>query len=140
MNPGQDKHAGAEVLVTAAVIERSGLILLARRVTSAHGAGGWEFPGGKLEAGEAPEACLAREIKEELGVTITVGALLAAVRHAYPATTICLRAYRAQIVAGEPQAAEHAELAWVPRARLLDYALLPADVPIAQLLAQGEKL
>jgi len=130
----------ADLLVTAAVIERNGLILLARRVTSAHGAGGWEFPGGKLEAGEAPETGLAREIQEELGVAITVGALLAEVRHAYPTTTIRLRAYHARIAAGEPQAAEHAALAWVPRAALLDYDLLPADVPIAQRLAQGEKL
>ncbi len=135
------KHSAvADVLVTAAVIARHGLILLARRVTSAHGAGGWEFPGGKLDAGEAPEAGLAREIQEELGVAITVGALLADVRHAYPARTIRLLAYHARIVAGEPQATEHAELAWVPRGALLDYDLLPADVPIAQLLAQCEKL
>lgn len=122
------------VRVTAAVIERNGLILLARRVTSAHGAGGWEFPGGKLEAGETPETCLAREIQEELGVTITVGALLAEVRHAYPTKTIFLLAYHVRIVANEPQAREHAELAWVPRAKLLDYDLLPADVPIARQL------
>jgi 8-oxo-dGTP diphosphatase len=131
--------ATAAVLVTAAVIERAGLLLLARRTAAAHGQGGWEFPGGKVEPGESPKQGLAREIKEELGVAIVVGKLVTEVRHAYPNKTIRLRAYHARIVAGEPHAAEHAELAWVPRAALLSYALLPADVPIARLLHSRTK-
>ena len=124
--------ASPALLVTAAVIERDGCVLIARRATSADAGAGWEFPGGKVEPGETPAQCLARELREELGVECAIGALVADVTHAYPTRTIRLMALRADIVAGTPAPAEHVEIAWAPLAELMNYPLLPADVPIAR--------
>ena len=70
--------------VTAAVIEKDGKILIARRKRDDSQAGKWEFPGGKLEAGETPEACLKRELREELGIETEVGAFFCSSRFVYP--------------------------------------------------------
>ena len=122
------------LLVTAAVIEHAGCVLIARRASSDHAGAGWEFPGGKVEPGETPQQCLARELHEELGVHCVIGADVADVMHAYPTRTIRLLAFRARITAGAVHPAEHVEIAWVPIAALSTYPLLPADVPIAQAL------
>lgn len=119
------------VSVTAAVIERNGLVLLARRARTDHGPGGWEFPGGKLKPGESPESCLARELHEELGITVRVGPLVSDHIHHYPNKSIRLIAYRAEIISGEPAPLYHQELAWVAPRDLHSYDLLPADLPIA---------
>ncbi len=129
----------AAILVTAAVIERGGLVLIARRAQSDHGAGGWEFPGGKVEAGETPEACLARELREELGITVSVGALVSDHVYQYPARAIRLLAFRAVIIEGEPAAQYHEELAWVAPRALRNYALLPADLPVVAALLREEQ-
>ena len=72
------------IVVTAAVIERDGAFLLTRRLDGTHLAGHWEFPGGKLHEGETLEQCLAREIREELGADVVVGAEILATSHDYP--------------------------------------------------------
>ena len=72
------------IVVTAAVIERDGGFLVTRRQTGVHLEGYWEFPGGKCEPGETYAACLARELREELDVGVTVGEELFATTHAYP--------------------------------------------------------
>ena len=69
------------IRVTAAIIRRPGQILLARRQAGGHLAGHWEFPGGKIEDGEPPEECLARELEEEFGVAAEVGAFIPSGRH-----------------------------------------------------------
>lgn len=124
------------VVVTAAVIERDGAVLLAYRTRSDHGRGGWEFPGGKVEAGESPQTCLARELREELGIEVRVGRLVCDHLHSYSHGTIRLLAYRVQLVGGEPQPHVHAALAWVPLRELPRYEVLPADVAIVEALVR----
>lgn len=117
------------VQVAAAVITREdGAVLIGRRRAGKAHAGLWEFPGGKLEAGETPEACLVRELREEFGVEIAVGPYLAAGRDG----PIELRGYRARLVAGEPRLSDHDAIAWVVPGELPRYPMPPADVPIAE--------
>lgn len=91
----------------------------------------WEFPGGKVNPGESSECSLRREIEEELGCQIAVGAALSPVVHAYPGCSIELRPFRCTIVSGEPQALEHAEITWLEPRTLLEMDLAEADEPIA---------
>ena len=114
------------VEVVAAVIERAGRILIARRHAGSHLGGLWEFPGGKRQAGETPEAALVREIREELDAAVTVGELLDDVEWTYPEKTVRLLFFRCAL-AGEPRAAEGQEIAWVAPADLDRYEFPPAD-------------
>lgn len=125
------------ILVTAGILEREGSVLLARRGTAGHLARKWEFPGGKIEPGETPEACLARELREELGIETRIGERVTVSRYDYGRGPIMLLAYRARIVAGEPQPREHEALAWVPVSLLLTYDLAAADIPIARCLMES---
>lgn len=127
----------ARLLVVAAVIERDGLMLCARRGTGRAQPGLWEFPGGKVEAGESETEALAREIREELGVEIVVGAFVAEVDHEYGDYKLRLRAYRGRISGGEPRPTEHEELRWLPAARLPELRWAAADLPVVAALAAG---
>jgi 8-oxo-dGTP diphosphatase len=117
--------------VVGAALVRDGRVLAARRSAPAELAGGWEFPGGKVEPGETDAAALRRECLEELGVTVTVGALLGT---APISPDLVLRLYAAQLRRGEPTARQdHDELQWLAAAALesvrwldVDLALLPA--------------
>jgi 8-oxo-dGTP diphosphatase len=122
--------------VVAAVIRRAdGRVLLAQRLPGGPHGGLWEFPGGKVEDGETPEAALAREIREELGVTVVVGDPLLTVEHAYPHLVIRLMAYSCRLADGtEPRPLLCQELRWVPPAGLLARPMPAADLPIARLL------
>jgi 8-oxo-dGTP diphosphatase len=113
--------------VVAAVIERDGRILIARRPADRHLGGLWEFPGGKRQPGETPEAALVREVREELDAAVTVGPLLEDVEWAYPGKTVRLRFYRCALE-GEPRAVEGQELAWVAPPDLDRYPFPPADL------------
>ncbi len=123
--------------VTAAIIERDGRYLLARRKPGGLRGGRWEFPGGKLEPGETDEQALTRELHEELGVSCTVGRPEPFVIHDYPDIAVELRPYRVTIT-GEPVAHEHEALAWIHRKELLDVELCDADIPIAQRILSTE--
>ena len=112
--------------VVAAVIEREGRILIARRPAALHLGGLWEFPGGKRQAGETPEAALVREIREELDAAVTVGELLDDVEWTYPEKTVRLLFFRCGLD-DEPRAAEGQEIAWVAPADLDRYEFPPAD-------------
>lgn len=125
-------HDPDPVPVTAAIIIHNGRVLIARRLTSAHGSGGWEFPGGKIEPQETPEECLAREIHEELGVRIAIREPFLDYVFEYPGKTIRLISFRADIIEGIPVPSDHEEITWVSPGQLADYDFLPADLPIVK--------
>jgi len=118
--------------VTAALILRADKILIARRPGQDELAGLWEFPGGKMEAGESPEECLRREIREELALTITVGDFFADTVYEYPGKVVHLMAYWAEWVEGEMKSHVHDSLVWSSAAELSAYTFAPADRPIVE--------
>ena len=120
--------------VTAAILQRDGAILLARRASGQKLAGYWEFPGGKVEAGETLQSCLEREISAELHWVVQAGEVLATSEYVYEHGAIRLVALAAEIVSGTATLTVHDRLEWVPIGRLLEYRLATADIPIAQSL------
>ena len=115
------------VIVAAAVIIRDGRVLLTRRGEGQHLAGMWEFPGGKLEAGESPEEALLRECQEECGIEVEVAEILEVTHHRYPEKEVLLLFYRCELRAGEVRHLQVADHAWVAPRDLDDYPLPPAD-------------
>jgi len=120
--------------VTAAVIEKEGKILLAQRKEGSALAGKWEFPGGKLEPGETPQACLRRELMEEFGVDTEIGEFVCASRFEYKHLPIELLVYRARHLAGEFKLNDHARIEWVAPADLKNFDLSSADIPVLDFL------
>jgi 8-oxo-dGTP diphosphatase len=127
----------ARTLVAAGlVVGGDGRILITqRRADQALGLQ-WEFPGGKVEPGEAPVAALVRELGEEVGVTVAVGRIWDVLFHAYPAFDLVMLVYVCRIVEGTPRAVEVADLAWVAPADLAGWDILPADRPLVERLAR----
>jgi 8-oxo-dGTP diphosphatase len=123
--------------VTAAVMEKHGRVLIARRKRGDRMENKWEFPGGKLERGETPEACLRREMREEFGIDVAVGPLVGRSLHAYPHGKIDLMAYRVTHLSGEFRLHDHEEILWVRPGDLKSYDFSAADVPIAAILMRG---
>ena len=123
--------------VTAAVIEKDGKILIARRKQKDPLGGKWEFPGGKLESGETPEACLKRELREELGIETRVEEFLCSSRFVYRHIAIELLAYRASHVSGEITLHEHERVEWILPEELKDYDFSEADKPVVRKLTEG---
>src|SRR3546814_12987205 len=109
--------------MAAAITDARGRILLARRTAGRDLAGLWEFPGGKREPGETPEHALVRELREELGIEVKIGAPLIAVAQQYPHTRLCLDVRRVTRWRGTPRGHEGQALAWVPPDKLPGYAL-----------------
>jgi len=118
-------------IVTAAVIQRDGRLLIARRPARGLLGGLWEFPGGKLQDGEDLPACLRREIQEELGVEIEVGAPLGVYRHAYTHFSVTLHAFACSLLSGEPQPLHASELRWAAPAELCGYPMGKLDRQIS---------
>ncbi|WP_439882332.1 8-oxo-dGTP diphosphatase MutT [Pontibacter sp. MBLB2868] len=116
--------------VTAGVIENNEKYLIARRAPGKHLAGLWEFPGGKLEAGETYEECLTRELKEELNLDVTVQDHIADSIFKYGDKQIHLRAYFAKSESSEVISIDHDEVRWVGLGELAEYDFAPADLPI----------
>ena len=128
------------VPVVCALIERDGLVLVAQRPAHKHLGLKWEFPGGKVEAGEDPPAALLREIREELGCALTALRALPISRHHYENLTVEMIPFVAQLAPdAEPHPHEHAAVQWVRPEQLLAIDLAAADVPIVQtyLAARG---
>jgi A/G-specific adenine glycosylase len=130
------KNKVPHFVVTAAVIRRNGKILLAKRPSKGLLGGLWEFPGGKVEAGETLEQCLGREIREELAVSIRVGNSIGIYRHAYTHFKITLHAFECKLTGREPQAVEVAGLVWVIPSELNNYPMGKVDRKIAAYLQQ----
>jgi 8-oxo-dGTP diphosphatase len=122
-------------LVVAALVREEGRLLMSRRRADQAMPNLWEFPGGKVEPGEHPEAALVRELREEVGCDIDVDRIHEVVFHAYPDFDLYMLVYACRITGGRPRAIQVAEVAWVEVARLPTLDLLPADYPLARKLA-----
>jgi 8-oxo-dGTP diphosphatase len=124
------------VLVVAALIRAAdGRVLLSRRRADQSFALCWEFPGGKVEPGEAPDAALAREIQEELGCQVAVGTIHEVVFHPYDDFDLYMLVYRCTVTAGTPAAVQVAAVQWFAVGELPGLPLPPADYPLARRLA-----
>lgn len=124
------------IVVGAAIVRGDDSVLCARRSAPAHVAGKWEFPGGKVEAGESDAEAVVRECREELGVEVAVGAKIGA--DARIDDRFTLRVFLARLEPGQPEPLpleDHDELRWVPRRDLLGLDWLAPDVPIVAELA-----
>ncbi len=121
------------IVVAAAVIERDDAFLLTRRLKGTHLAGTWEFPGGKCEDEETLEACLVRELREELAVDIHVGRELLVTRHRYPERTVELHFFETEL-GGEPIPQLGQQMRWVPRSELGRLPLPEADAELIRML------
>ena len=124
------------MVVTAAVIERDETFLVTRRQKGVHLEGYWEFPGGKCNAGETLEMCLARELREELDVIVRVGGEVFSTTHAYPDRRIELHFFTCEIEgAPVPQAGQ--EMRWVFRSDLTTLVFPPADAELIRKLVSA---
>lgn len=125
----------ARKLVVAALVREAGRVLMSRRRADQAMPNLWEFPGGKVEPGEHPEAALIREVREELGCDVELEGIHEVVFHAYDEFDLYMLVYATRVVGGTPRAIQVAEVAWVPAAELPALDLLPADYPLARKLA-----
>ena len=120
--------------VVAAVIMKEGKVFATQR-----GYGefkdGWEFPGGKVEAGESPEEALRREIREELEVEVNVGDLIDIIEYDYPAFHLSMKCYACTIAGGSPHLLEHEAARWLSADQLDSVAWLPADITLIPKIA-----
>ena len=124
------RHEGKRAMqkVTAAVIERDGKVLIARRRRGDPHAGKWEFPGGKLEPG------VRRELREELGIETEIGEFLCSIRFEYPHVTVELLVYRTSYVSGEITPHEHDRVEWIAPEALREAGFSEADKPVVRKL------
>ncbi|KAA0888108.1 (deoxy)nucleoside triphosphate pyrophosphohydrolase [Oryzomonas rubra] len=116
--------------VACAIIEHDGRTLAAQRSETMKMPLKWEFPGGKLESGETPEACLVREVREELAIGINVGRALPVATHAYEAFTVTLYPFVCTPEDGTVTLIEHRAVAWLKPEQMLVLDWAEADLPI----------
>ena len=126
--------------VAAGLVFRHGKLLITRRHTDAHLGGLWEFPGGKREADETFEQCLARELVEELGIEVTVQGLVESLTHDYPGKTVHLRFFRCQWKRHEPRTLGCMALKWVEPGELEEHEFPEADALLLDRLRAEEAL
>jgi 8-oxo-dGTP diphosphatase len=123
-------------VVACALVDADGRVLLSKRPEGKSLAGLWEFPGGKLEAGETPEECLVRELHEELGITVKTACLapLTFASHKYEKFHLFMPLYICRRFEGIPTGREGQELKWVKPRQMRDYPMPPADEPLIPIL------
>jgi 8-oxo-dGTP diphosphatase len=124
------------LVVACALIDPDGRVLIAQRPPGKGMAGLWEFPGGKLDPNEAPEAALIRELKEELGIIVREACLapFTFASHQYPDFHLLMPLYVCRRWEGTPSALEHSALKWVRPRELSTYPMPPADLPLIPML------
>jgi len=125
-------------VVAAVIRDELNRVLLARRPDDRHMGGLWEFPGGKIDPGEAPGEALVRELREELGLEIEIGRPITFAVHEEPELRILLLFYESDITRGEPQGREGQAVAWVPVSDLPSYPTPPADTELIQHLMASD--
>lgn len=125
-----------KIEVVGAVLINEDRVFAAKRGPGKSMAGYWEFPGGKVEAYETPEAALARELREELKIDVTVGEFIVTATHEAGTTVIELSTYLCAIIEGVPVLTEHEEFRWLPVSELSDVEWAPADIPTVELLRE----
>ena len=126
------KRRATWVPVVAALMRRTGKVLVGQRPEGASLAGQWEFPGGKIELGESPEAALQRELKEELGIDAEIGALKLVATHAYGKTGILFLFYDVKFWKGQIKMQQHPDLRWVTPKELAQLDLPEANTKFLQ--------
>ena len=122
--------------VAAAIIQREGKILATQR---GYGdlAGGWEFPGGKIEPGETPEEALVRELKEELGIDIAIERLLAVIDYEYETFRLHMHCFLTHVGNGRIHLLEHSDAKWLGAEDIESVAWLPADIKVIEAIEQS---
>ena len=128
------RHSSFVVDVSAALIFRAGQLLITQRHANSHLGGRWEFPGGKREPDETFEQCLVREIREELGVEISVGELFEEISHTYPEKSVHLKFFLCQLLSGEPQPLDCAAVKWIQKDGLDLHEFPAADAQLLEKL------
>lgn len=113
--------------VIAAIIHNNEKLLICQRPKGKRCEMLWEFPGGKIEAGETPEECIVRECREELGVTIKPEKLIRAVEYEYPGITVNIYFFFCELIDGEPECIEHNDIQWCTIDEIMELPLCPAD-------------
>jgi 8-oxo-dGTP diphosphatase len=121
-------------VVAGALVSLQGQILIAQRPIGKHMAGGWEFPGGKIDEGETPLAALRRELEEELGIEVQRAEYLVTCDHEYLDRVVHLELWLVTEFKGEPKPLDHQALRWVNVDQLATADLLPADQPLIEAL------
>ena len=124
--------------VTAAIIRDNGKILICQRPANKACGLLWEFPGGKIEAGETGEQCIVRECQEELGITLHVERELTDITYAYPDRIVHLYFYLCDIVEGVPKKKEHEEIKWIEPHEVELYRFCPADTEMLRKMSLGK--
>lgn len=122
------------VVVGAVILSAEGKIFATKRGEKMSLPGLWEFPGGKIEAGETPQQALVREVQEELGAHVEVGEFVTTTDHEYDFGIVSLSTYRCELVSGTPTISEHSDSIWIEPNRLDELEWAPADVPAVEIL------
>lgn len=125
-----------KIEVVGAVLINEDRVFAAKRGPGKSMAGYWEFPGGKVETDETPEEALARELREELKIDVTVGEFIVTATHEAGTAVIELSTYLCTIIEGVPVLTEHEEFRWLPVSELSDVEWAPADIPTVELLQE----
>jgi mutator protein MutT len=123
-----------KIEVSAALIFRDGRLLITQRHAGDHLGGLWEFPGGKREPGETFEQCLARELREELGIEVEVGDLFEEISHAYAEKTVLLKFFTCRLISGKLRTLDCAAFKWVKKSELADFEFPAADARLLEKL------
>jgi mutator protein MutT len=123
-------------IVGVGVVEKDGKVLITQRKYDDHLGGVWEFPGGKKRPEESDQACVERELNEELGIQVKANQHLETIRYAYPDRRLELRFYFCNLVSGEPKSVEVQDFRWVSHGELIYYQFPKADRDLVERLAK----